>query len=166
MTIPRRSALVGAMAVLGATGLLAVRPATSASHEADEELLRALPIEISDAWNAGDGGRLADSFAGHGVLVSSDGAYCDGRSEIDRYLTRLFATHLKGSRFTIKVISVRFPAPDMALMHLEGDFWVAGATEPAPERRAVQSLVAVREAGRWRVALFQATRTRPPGTAR
>jgi len=163
----RRSTLAAAIVALGALGgVLVAIPVVSVSQEVEHESLRSLPTQISDSWNKGDGRSLADMFTEHGVLVSSDGTYCDGRAEIDRYLGRLFATHLRGSRFAAKVISIRFLGPDVALMHLEGDFWMAGAMEPAAERRAVQSLVALRDAGRWRVALFQATRMRLQEPAR
>ena len=164
--IHRRGTLAAAIVALGAVSVLAVQPVALVSQEVEQESVRSLPTQISDAWNKGDGRRVADTFTEHGVLVSSDGTYCDGRAEIDRYLGRLFATHLRGSRFAANVISVRFLGPDVALMHLEGDFWMVGAMEPAAERRAVQSLVAVRDAGRWRVVLFQATRMRLPGPAR
>ena len=164
--IHRRGILAAAIGALGAVGILLAQPVLLVSQELDQESLRSLPKQISDAWNKGDGRALAATFTEHGVLVSSDGTYCDGRAEIDRYLGRLFAAHLRGSRFAAKVISIRFLGPEVALMHLEGDFWMAGATEPPAERRAVQSLVAVRNAGRWRVALFQATRMRLPEPAR
>ena len=164
--IHRRGTLAAAIVALGAVGILAAQPVVLVSQEVEQEFLRSLPMQVSDAWNKGDGQGVADTFTENGVLVSSDGTYCDGRAEIDRYLDRLFATHLRGSRFVAKVISVRFLGPDVALMRLEGDFWMAGATEPAAERRAVHSLVAVRDAGRWRVTLFQATRMRLPGSAR
>jgi uncharacterized protein (TIGR02246 family) len=160
--IHRRGTLTAAIVALVAAGVLAARPVALVSQEVEQESVRFLPAQVSDAWNKGDGQEVADTFTEHGVLVSSDGTYCDGRAEIDRYLSRLFATHLRGSRFAAKVISVRFLGPDVAFMRLEGDFWMAGAMEPAAERRAVQSLVAVRDAGRWRVALFQATRMRLP----
>jgi uncharacterized protein (TIGR02246 family) len=164
--IHRRGILAAAIVALGAVGILAAQPVVLVSQEVEQESVRSLPTQLSNAWNKGDGQGVADTFTEHGVLVSSDGTYCDGRAEIDRYLGRLFATYLRGSRFAAKVISVRFLGPNVALMRLEGDFWMAGAMEPAAERRAVQSLVAARDAGRWRVALFQATRMRLPESAR
>src|SRR5262245_18851708 len=160
--IHRRGILAAAIGALGVVGILLAQPVVLVSQEVEQESLHSLPTQISDAWNKGDARALADIFTEHGLLVSADGTHCDGQVEIDRYLGRLFAAHLRGSRFAAKVISVRFLGPDVALMHLEGDFWMAGTMEPASERRAVQSLVAVRNAGRWRVALFQATRMRLP----
>ena len=164
--ISRRSTLRAAIGGFGAVGILMAPSIVSVAQEVEQESVGSFPTRISEAWNKGDGQSVADIFTEHGVLVSSDGTYCVGPAEIDKYMSRLFATHLRGSRFAAKLISVRLLGPDVAFLHLEGDFWIAGALEPAAERRAVQSLVAVRDAGRWRVALFQATRMRPPEPAR
>jgi uncharacterized protein (TIGR02246 family) len=173
----RVSVLVGVVLVLGAAGLDATRfgasplaanedePGRSAqptSREAEEAAVRSLVTQGSDAWNRGDAAGLAALWAENGELVAGDGVYCNGRPEIAKYFTRLLTGSWKGSRFVASVTSVRFPRPDVALMHLDSGFVLAGETEPAPDRRAVQSLVAVRNGSTWRLALYHSTRTRPP----
>ena len=173
-----RSGMVGVSVALGATtlgassmgmfpsasGEQAPHPSALASREAEEASVRALVTQMSDAWNRGDGIAAAALFAEDGELVSAAGTYWNGQAEIAKYLTHLLTGPLKGSRYIATVTSVRFLRQGVALMHLGADFVPLGATEPAPERRAVQSIVAVRDAGKWRVALFQATRT-PPSSA-
>jgi hypothetical protein len=38
-----------------------------------------------------------------------------------------------------------------------------GKSEPSPERNSIQTLVATRQNGEWRIATFQNTRMRPIG---
>jgi hypothetical protein len=60
---------------------------------------------------------------------------------------------------------VRFLSPDVALLHAVGGTVMRGKTEPSPERDSIQTLVAVRQNGEWRLAAFQNTRVRPIGNA-
>ena len=58
---------------------------------------------------------------------------------------------------------MRFLRPDVALMDAVGGTVMRGKIEPSPERDSVQTLVAVREGGEWRLAAFQNTRVRSMG---
>ena len=62
-----------------------------------------------------------------------------------------------------RVEDVRFLGPDVALMHAVGSTVMRGKSEPSPERDSVQTLVATKEDGEWRLAAFQNTRVRPMG---
>jgi hypothetical protein len=55
---------------------------------------------------------------------------------------------------------VRFLSPDVALMHAVGSTVMRGKSEPSPERDSIQTLVAIRQDGQWRLAAFQNTRVR------
>jgi hypothetical protein len=56
---------------------------------------------------------------------------------------------------------VRFLSPDVAVMHAVGGTVMPGKTKPSPERDSIQTLVATRQGGEWRLAAFQNTRVRP-----
>ena len=159
-SICRAGLVLGIIMVLATSGLDA---RGSGTPEADEAALRSMIARASDAWGQGDAQVLAATWSEDGELVTGDGSFHSGRPEIEKYLARLFAGRWKGSRFVATVTSVRFPRPEVALMHLDAALLRAGETEPAPENRAVQSAVAVREAGSWRLTLYQSTRIRPPG---
>ena len=161
----RRSVLV--MVVLGLSGA-ALGPSAayadeSTSQSADEMSVRSLLTQIGDAWNAGDGSGTAQPFAENGELISADGTHWRGRSEIAKYMSRLVTGSMKGSRFIAEGTEVRFLTPQVAIMHSRASFVMSGGTEP--ERYAVLSIVAVRNATSWHVALFQSTRARAPGAA-
>ena len=75
----------------------------------------------------------------------------------------LFETWLKGTRLASEVESVRFLSPNIALMHVLGGTVIRGNSRPAPERDSIQTLVAIKRDGEWRLAAFQNTRVRPIG---
>jgi hypothetical protein len=56
---------------------------------------------------------------------------------------------------------VRFLSPDIALMHAVGGTVMRGKSEPSPERDSIQTLLATRQDGEWRLAAFQNTRLHP-----
>jgi hypothetical protein len=59
-----------------------------------------------------------------------------------------------------RVKDVRFLSPDVALMHAVGSTVMRGKSRPSPERDSIQTLVATRQSGEWRLAAFQNTRLR------
>ncbi len=130
---------------------------------ADEAAVRALYQQLMDGWNQGRGAAFAAAFAEDGDLVAFDGTHFPGRAAIVPFHQELFDKWLKGSRLVGHVKRVRFLSPDVALMHAVGGTILRGKSRPAPERDSIQTLVAVRQGGEWRLAAFQNTRLRPMG---
>ena len=81
--------------------------------------------------------------------------------EIAPFHQELFDKWLKGSHLVGKVKDVRFLSPDVAVMHAVGSTVMRGKDEPSPERDSIQTLLAIRQDGEWRLAAFQNTRVRP-----
>jgi uncharacterized protein (TIGR02246 family) len=106
---------------------------------------------------------FAAPFAEDGHLVAFDGTHFTRRDEIISFQQPLFDTWLKGTRLVGEVKSVEFLSPDVALMHALGGTVMRGKSRPSPERDSIQTLVAVRRGGEWRLAAFQNTRVRPMG---
>jgi uncharacterized protein (TIGR02246 family) len=131
--------------------------------EADETAVRGLYQQMIDAWNAGSGERFAAPFTPDGNLVAFDGVHFRGRDQIATFHQQLFDKWMKGSRLVGDVEEVRFLSPDVALMHAVGNTVARGKTRPAPERASIQTLVAVRGDGEWRLAAFHNSRIRPIG---
>jgi uncharacterized protein (TIGR02246 family) len=129
----------------------------------DEAAVRALYAQLMDGWNAGSGEAFAAPFADDGDLIAFDGTHFKGRHEITPFHQQLFETHLKGTRLVGQIMSVRFLGPDVALMHAVGGTVMRGKSTPAPERDSIQTLVAAKRDGEWRLAAFQNTRVRPIG---
>ncbi len=134
-----------------------------ASQADDEAAVRDLYQELMDAWNKGSGEAYSGVFAEDGDLIAFDGTHFKGHQEIAPFHQRLFETHLKGTRLVGQVTSVRFLSPNIALMHSIGGTVLRWKSQPAPERDSIQTLVATKGGGEWRLAAFQNTRVRPMG---
>ena len=131
-----------------------------ASQSDDEVAVRALYTQLMDGWNKGSGEAFAAPFAEDGHLIAFDGTHFKGRDEIVSFHQPLFDKWLKGTRLVGEVESVRFLSPDVARMHALGETVMRGKSRPAPERDSIQTLVAIKRNGEWRLAAFQNTRVR------
>ncbi len=142
---------------------MSIRPdrVETAVNTADEAAVRDLYRRLMDGWNRGSGAAFAAAFVEDGDLVAFDGTHFEGREEIAPFHQELFDRWMKGTRLVGKVKDVRFLSPDIALMHAVGGTVMHGKSEPSPERDSIQTLVAIRQDGEWRLAAFQNTRVRP-----
>ena len=137
------------------------REEAAANDSADEAAVRALYQQLMDGWNQGSGDAFAAVFTEDGDLIGFDGTHFKGRQEIAPFHQQLFDKWLKGSRLVGQVKDVRLLHPDIALMHAVGGTVMRGKSEPVPERDSIQTLVATRQDGEWRLAAFQNTRLHP-----
>jgi uncharacterized protein (TIGR02246 family) len=126
------------------------------SGEEDEREVRALYIRMLEGWNAHGGEAFAAPFAEDGEVIGFDGSQQIGQAEIATTMSQIFADHPTG-RYVWVVRGVRLLAPDVALLRAVAGLVPAGQAEIAPALNAVQTLVAARRAGRWRIILFQNT---------
>jgi len=136
---------------------------TTTLHQADELKIRALFEDLLGDWGRGDGEAYGSRFTEDADYVAFDGTHTRGRQEIAASHQRLFDRFLKGTRLTGRLLSIRFPSPDVALVHATGGTVMRGKTKPSPERNSIQTLVAVREGADWRLAAFHNSRVRPIG---
>jgi uncharacterized protein (TIGR02246 family) len=127
----------------------------------DDAAVRALYDELMAGWNAGSAEAFAAPFAEDGHLVAFDGTHFETRRDIAAFHQPLFDKWLKGTRLVGRVTGVQFLAPDVALMHAIGGTVMRGRSLASPVRDSIQTLVARRTDGRWKLAAFQNTRLRP-----
>ena len=135
------------------------------TNPADEAAVRDLYQQLMDGWNRGSGEAFAAVFVEDGDLVAFDGTHFKGRKEIASFHQQLFDKWMKKTRLVGQVKDVRFLSPDVAVMHAVGGTVMRGKTDPSPERDSIQTLVATRQGGEWRLAAFQNTRVRLMGNA-
>jgi len=134
---------------------------TTANRVADEEAVRDLLYrELMEGWNRGSGEDFAAVFTEDGDLVAFDGTHFEGRAQIAPFHQELFDKWMKGTRLVGRVKDVRFLSPNVALMHAVGSAIMRGKSVPSPERNSIQTLVATRQNGEWRLAAFQNTQLR------
>lgn len=136
---------------------------TVVDKTADEAEIRDLFRRLLDDWGRGDGEAYGSRFTEDADYVSFDGSHTKGRAEISASHQQLFDRFLKGTRLTGRILHVKFPSPNVALVHATGGTVMRGKTKPSRERDSVQTLVAVRRDGGWRFAAFHNTRVRPIG---
>jgi uncharacterized protein (TIGR02246 family) len=136
---------------------LAVSASTRSSPSpADESSIRDLHRRLLDAWNDRDAARFGRPFTEDGMVIGFDGSEVSGSEHIAAYLKGIFDSH-PTARYLAKVRSVRVPVPDAAVLHAVVGMVPPGTSELNEAVNAVQSLVAVRQDGEWRIALFQNT---------
>jgi uncharacterized protein (TIGR02246 family) len=122
----------------------------------DEEAIRVLYRQILGGWNARSGAAFAAPFAEDGEAVGFDGYQHAGRATIAADLDRIFAGHATPTYVGL-VRGVRALAPGAAVLRAVAGMVPPGQADLDPRLNAVQTVVAARRDGEWRVALFQNT---------
>jgi uncharacterized protein (TIGR02246 family) len=133
-------------------------------NPADEQAIRELFGLLLDDWGRGDGEAYGSRFTEDADYVAFDGTRTRGRATIAASHQELFDKWLKGTRLTGRVLSIKLPSPDVALIHATGGTVLRGKMKPSPERDSIQTLVAVRDGTEWRFAAFHNSRVRPIGS--
>jgi len=123
---------------------------------ADEAGVRALYFAILDAWNRRDAEGMAGLFTEDGTVVGFDGSQNTGRGEIESVQRMIFENHMTG-RYVGIFRDVRFLGEGVALARMVAGVVPHGQDDIKPEINSVQSLVAVREDGRWLAAHYHNT---------
>lgn len=125
------------------------------SHEGESAAIT-LYRALLDSWNQRSAFSISELFAKDGSLIGFDGSTLDGPKMIMDTLGGVFSSHLTPS-FVGIVRSVRFVSDEVALLRAVAGMWEHGGTDINPALNAVQTLVAERKDGQWRILLFQNT---------
>ncbi|MEA2761182.1 MAG: hypothetical protein QOD47_466 [Gemmatimonadaceae bacterium] len=123
--------------------------------EADREV-RELYRQLLEAWDKRNARDFALLFAADGNIVGFDGTQVFGQAAVGAHLSEIFSHH-QTARYVSIVREVRFLAEGVTILSA-----VAGMVPPDKddinlEVNAVQTMVAVKTGGAWKVALFQNT---------
>jgi uncharacterized protein (TIGR02246 family) len=138
----------------------AVQPAPSVTDATNDEAeVLDLLQRLYSAW--GDVDAYAGCFTLDADYVAFDGSHARGRRAIAEMHRPLFERFLKNTRLVSISETVRFPTPDVALVHGKGAVVSARQRHPGKNRLSVQTLVAVKQADGWIFTAFQNTRYRP-----
>ena len=122
----------------------------------NETEVRALYQELIDGWNQRHAGKMAGVFAEDGELIGFDGSQIKGRANIVSHLQPIFADH-PTPPYVTKVKSVRFLTPDVADLRAISGMVPPGKSDIAPALNTHHTMIAVKQAGQWRIALYQNT---------
>ncbi|HJP60754.1 MAG TPA: SgcJ/EcaC family oxidoreductase [Gemmatimonadaceae bacterium] len=127
----------------------------SAENEWDAQT-RDLYGQLLEAWDKRNARNYALLFAGDGTLIGFDGSQVNGQLEIGAHVSEVFSHH-QTPRYVGLVREVRSIATDVSLLRANAGLIPPGKEDIDPALNAVQSLVAVKKAGAWKIALFQNT---------
>lgn len=118
--------------------------------------ITALHTALLDAWNNRDAHTMASLFAPNGTQIGFDGSLAEGPEQILAHLTPVFRDH-PTARFVAKVREIRVLGDDIGLLRAVAGMVPPGATKIKPEVNTIQTLVARRVGGTWKIELFQNT---------
>lgn len=121
-----------------------------------DKALRELYARLLETWDKRNARDFALLFASDGSLVGFDGSQVNGQLQIGAHLTEVFSHH-QTPRYVGIVREVRALSPDVALLRANAGLIPADKEDIDPALNAVQSLVAMRKGGMWKIAHFHNT---------
>ena len=127
----------------------------TSAHPQDAQI-RSLYVQFLDGWNRRSGAAVSTAFADDGDIVGFDGSHLSGRLSIAADLRRIFGSH-QTPAYVALIRSVRQMAPGVAVLHAHAGMIPPGGNDIDPALLTVQTMVAVEDAGRWKISLLQST---------
>jgi uncharacterized protein (TIGR02246 family) len=112
--------------------------------------------QLLNAWNNQDAEGFAAHFSEDGNVVGFDGSSMNGREEIATELGRIFADH-KTAAYVAKLREIREVANQLILIRAVAGMVPPGTSEINPETNAIQNLLLSKQAGRFKIEVFQNT---------
>ncbi len=131
------------------------QPSQNISSDAEAEV-RTLYRQLLDSWNNRDASVYASLFIEDGDVIGFDGSQMTGQTEIASTLQQIFANH-QTAPYLSKVKNVRFLSPEVAILRAIVGMVPPGQIDINPAVNAIQTLVAVKQNGTWRIVQFQNT---------
>ena len=126
------------------------------ARSSDESVVRALYQQLLASWNAWNATGFAAPFTDDADVIGFDGSQMTGAPRSRRHCDRIFADHETGAYVGI-IRSVRFLAPEVALLRAVSGVIPAGQSDLNPALNAQQALIAIKHDGAWRITLYQNT---------
>ena len=122
----------------------------------DEQEVRNLYKNLLNNWNDNNAQGFAKLFAANGNTIGFDGSQMNGQKEIEDELTKIFANHKVASYVSI-VREVRSLSPSVYLLRAVAGMVPPGKSEINSKVNAIQTLVAEKVSGQFKIAIFQNT---------
>ena len=121
-----------------------------------EQAVHMLYRELLRSWNRRDARGFAALFSESGRYVGSDGNETTGRFAIEVELARAFE-RCPTRPYVGIVRSVRLLSDSVALVSAAAGMYPPGSYRVDPSVNTLQTVLGVREGGRWRAMLYQNT---------
>ena len=125
----------------------------------DESAVRNVLAEYAVSWNSHDMAAFGRLFTEDCDYVNIAGVHWAGVQEIVQRHAELFQNRLKTAVRTITGAEVRFPTPDVALVHATWDVtgWSRPTGEAVPVLKEITTMTMVKTNGKWLITAFQNT---------
>jgi uncharacterized protein (TIGR02246 family) len=120
---------------------------------ASEQAVSAVLDQMYEAWAAADPEAIADLYTTD-TLVVARGSLLSGNGAVRDWFTDGFAGRLKGSTSIDEARTVKFPAPDTAVVVSTGGVLMPGETSVPAQRLIRATWVLARQDGAWRIAAY------------
>jgi uncharacterized protein (TIGR02246 family) len=121
-----------------------------------DRVTRELYAHLIEAWDKRNARDFALLFASDANVVGFDGSQVNGQLEVGAHLTEIFSHH-QTPHYVWIIREVRLIATDVTLLRANSGLVPNGKDDIEPALNAVQSMVAVKKGGAWKIALFQNT---------
>ena len=122
----------------------------------DESQVRALYTKLLDSWNDNNAAAYAGFFIDDANVIGFDGSNMNGKTEIFQQINDIFNHHKVASYVSI-VREVRTLGPGTLVLRGVAGMVPPGRDQINPSVNAIQTLVAVKQKGEFKIALFQNT---------
>lgn len=126
------------------------------TQNVEVDVIVELYFTLLTRWNAKDAPGMAALLTADGQMVGFDGSLMEGPADVTAALGSIFSHHPTAS-YVAKVKSVQMLGPEAALLRAMVGMVPRGLSDISPIVTAVQTLIASRVDGSWRVALLQST---------
>ncbi|GAB3885226.1 SgcJ/EcaC family oxidoreductase [Kibdelosporangium lantanae] len=130
---------------------------TSATAAVDVAGVQDVPARFVAAWADNDADSFASVCTEDATMVLPGGIFLRSRDEIRDFMAAGFAGDYKGTRVTGTPVSVRFLAPDVAVLITEGGVLDPGDTTVTAKRAIRAIWVLSRTDESWLVSAYQNT---------
>jgi uncharacterized protein (TIGR02246 family) len=132
-------------------------PMTAYTPQTDDEIaVYNLYKQLLKSWNEQKADNYGALFTESASVIGFDGSQMNGNYEITEALRAIFANH-RPNNYVSKVREIRFLTTEVVLLRAVAGMHPPGSSDIKPDVNAIQSLVAVKKGGSWRIALFQNT---------
>jgi uncharacterized protein (TIGR02246 family) len=131
-------------------------PPLTASNAESRKQVVALYESLLQAWNRRDADGFAALFTEAGSSVGFDGSQLNGREEIAKSLSDIFASH-QTATYVAKVQEIRPLGSEVTLVRAVVGMVPPGKSELTPAVNAVQSLMIIMRSSQPKIALLHNT---------
>ena len=128
--------------------------------DADENDIRQLLNEMTEAWARGDAEAYGARFQADGTFTNVFGTFHVGREEFNVRHDEVFRGIFKGTRVTMDIRKLRFLRADVAALDLDVGLFGAQIRPPAVSAgadgalRACLLMVLVKEGSGWEISTY------------